>query len=83
VSAAREEVSAVARVLLFIVLLGGVIYLAIRLIQRPGGGGGGVRFGRRPDAPDDDPKFLRDLDTQLWEQQRRNGERGQSDDPQS
>ena len=77
--AAREEVGAVARLLIFVVLLGVVIYLAIRLIQRPGGGGG-LRPGRRPVAPDDDPKFLRDLDTQLWEEQRRQREGG-SDDP--
>ena len=78
--ATREEVNAVARVLVFIVLLGVVIYLAIRLIQRPGGGGN--RLGRRPVAPDDDPKFLRDLDTQLWEDQRRQRDGG-SDEPQS
>jgi hypothetical protein len=65
------------RVLLFIVLLGIVIYLTVRMIQRRGDGGGGRTFGRRPIAPDDDPTFLRDLDSQLWEQQRRE----QSDDP--
>jgi hypothetical protein len=58
------------RVLLF-------IYLTVRMIQRRGDGGGGRTFGRRPIAPDDDPTFLRDLDSQLWEQQRRE----QSDDP--
>jgi hypothetical protein len=65
------------RALLFIVILGLVIYLTIRLIQRRGDGGGGGTFGRRPVAPDDDPTFLRDLDSQLWEQQRRE----QQDDP--
>ena len=79
--AAHEEVIAVARIVLFVLLLGVVIYLAIRLIQRPGGGGGS-RLGRRPVAPDDDPKFLRDLDTQLWEDQRRQREGG-SDEPQT
>jgi hypothetical protein len=61
-------------VLVFLVLLGGLIYLAIRWIQRPGGGSGGSRIGRRPVAPDDDPKFLRDLDTQVWEERRRQRE---------
>lgn len=67
------------RVLLFIVLLGIVIYFTVRTLQRRGNGdgGGGSKFGRRPVAPDDDPTFLRDLDSQLWEQQRRE----QSDDP--
>jgi hypothetical protein len=65
------------RVLLFIVILGIVLYLTIRMIQRRGDGGGGGTFGRRPVAPDDDPTFLRDLDSQLWEQQRRE----QQDDP--
>lgn len=64
------------RVLLFIVLLGIVIYFTVRTIQRRGGSGGRT-FGSRPVAPDDDPTFLRDLDSQLWEQQRRE----QSDDP--
>ena len=68
-----------ARVIVFVVLLGFVIYLAIRLIQRPGSGGTS-RFGRRPVAPDDDPGFLRDLDTQLWEEQRK--QREQPDEPQ-
>ncbi|MEO8106610.1 MAG: hypothetical protein ABI720_04770 [Actinomycetes bacterium] len=67
------------RVLLFIALLGIVIYFTVRMIQRRRGGEGGTgrSFGRRPLAPDDDPTFLRDLDSQLWEQQRRE----QSDDP--
>ena len=69
-----------ARVLLFVVLLGVLIYLVIRFFQRPGGGGGG-RFGRRPVAPDDDPRFLRDLDDQLWEEQRR--QRDAPEDPPS
>lgn len=54
------------RFLLAFLLLGAVIYLIIRLLQRRGdGGGGGKRIGR-PVAPDDDPGFLRDLDDQLW-----------------
>ena len=72
------------RLLLFVVLLGGLIYLAIRLLARPGGSSGGTRIGRRPVAPDDDPQFLRDLDSQLWEDQRRHREapREGTDDPQ-
>ena len=62
-----------AKLLVFVVVLGGLIYLAIRLIQRPGDTGGN-RLGRRPAAPDDDPTFLRDLDTQVWEQRRRESE---------
>lgn len=68
-----------ARVLVFVILLGIVIYLLIRFFQRPSGDGGS-RFGRRPVAPDDDPRFLRDLDDQLWEEQRR--QRDRPDDPQ-
>ncbi len=69
------------RFLLAVVLLGIVIYLAIRMLQRRGDGGSGHRFGRRPVAPDDDPKFLRDLDTQLWEQQQRERQHEQQDEP--
>jgi len=68
------------RLLLALVLLGIVIYLTIRMIQRRGDGGGGRGLGRRPVAPDDDPTFLRDLDTQLWEQQQER-QREQQDDP--
>jgi len=68
------------KVLLFVVLLGVVLYLLIRLLQRPGSEGGTSRFGRRPVAPDDDPTFLRDLDTQLWEEQQKQRER--PDEPQ-
>jgi hypothetical protein len=67
-----------ARVVLFVLLLGIAIYLLIRLVQRRGDGGGGG-FGRRPVAPDDDPRFLRDLDTQLWEQQQK--ERSEQKEP--
>ena len=63
------------RVILFVVILGVVIYLPLRLIQRRGGRWRRPGFGRRPVAPDDDPTFLRDLDTQLWEQQRREQQR--------
>lgn len=67
------------RVLLAVLLLGLIIYLTIRLFKGRGDGGGRSGFGRRPVAPDDDPRFLRDLDTQLWEQQQR--ERQQQDEP--
>jgi hypothetical protein len=66
------------KVLLVVALIGITIYLVIRLAQRRGEGGGGG-FGRRPVAPDDDPRFLRDLDTQLWEQQQR--ERSEQKEP--
>jgi hypothetical protein len=69
------------RLLLAVVLLGIVIYLTIRMIQRRGDGGGGRSFGRRPVAPDDDPTFLRYLDTQLWEQQQRERKHEQQDEP--
>lgn len=68
------------KVLLALVVLGAVIYLVLRLVGR-GGHGGGAGPARGPVAPDDDPSFLRDLDTQLWEQQRR--EREQPHDPPS
>ena len=57
------------RVLLFVVVLGVLIYLAVRLLQRPGGSGGGRTRGK-PLAPDDDPNFLRGLDDQLWQERR-------------
>lgn len=59
------------RVLPTLVILGVVIYLVVRLIQRRGDGGGGGGRTRRPIAPDDDPGFLRDLDDQLWQDQQR------------
>ena len=70
-----------ARVILFVVILGILIYLLIRLVHRRGDGGGGRGFGRRPVAPDDDPTFLRDLDTQLWEQQQRERQQEQDEPP--
>lgn len=69
------------KLLVTVALLGIVIYFAIRLIQRRGDGGEGRKFGRGPVAPDDDPTFLRDLDTQLWEQQQRERQHEQQDDP--
>ena len=69
------------RLLLAVALAGIVIYLLIRLIQRRGGSGGGRRPGYRPVAPDDDPTFLRDLDSQLWEQQQQERQHEQQEDP--
>lgn len=69
------------RVILFVVILGILIYLLIRLVRRRGGGASGRGFGRRPVAPDDDPTFLRDLDTQLWEQQQRERRQEQDEPP--
>ena len=68
------------RVLMFVVLLGVVIYLAVRLVQRRGGAGGGRPHGK-PTAPDDDPTFLRGLDDKLW--QERQSERDRPDEGQS
>jgi hypothetical protein len=69
----------VLRVLLFVVILGVVIYLAVRFVQRRGGSGGGRPRGK-PLAPDDDPNFLRGLDDQLW-QERRSQRDGPDDGP--
>lgn len=69
------------KVIIFVLILGVVIYLLIRLVQRRGDGGGGHTFGRRPVAPDDDPTFLRDLDTQLWEQQQRERQQEKDEPP--
>ena len=60
-----------SKVILFLIVLGSVIYLVVRLVQSrggSGGGGGGSRRPARPSAPDDDPGFLRDLDDQLWQE---------------
>ncbi len=59
------------RVLPALLVLALLIYLVIRFAMRRGEGGGGGRGGlpRRPLAPDDDPTFLRDLDSKVWEQQ--------------
>jgi|GraSoiStandDraft_4_1057263.scaffolds.fasta_scaffold393064_2 hypothetical protein len=62
------------RVLPTVLVLALLIYLVVRLIQRRGHGGSSFR--RRPIAPDDDPTFLKKLDSQLWEQRR-----GGKDDP--
>jgi hypothetical protein len=53
------------KVVVALVVLGTLIYLVVRLVQRKGEGGTSIR-PRRPSAPDDDPGFLRDLDDQLW-----------------
>ena len=66
---------------LTLIALNVAIYLLIRLVQRRGDGGGGRGVGRRPVAPDDDPTFLRDLDTQLWEQQQRERRQEQDEPP--
>lgn len=61
------------KVLLVVLVLGLLIYLAIRMLEgrgNPGGGGGlrrrpqrpGPAGPTRPIGPDDDPDFLRDLD---------------------
>lgn len=65
------------RVLPTLLVLAVLIYLVVRLIQRRGNGG--TAFGRRPVAPDDDPGFLRELDTQLWEKKRE--QRRRHDEP--
>jgi hypothetical protein len=62
------------KVVVFIIVLGVAIYLAIRFVQRPGNGPDAPRAPRRPVAPDDDPSFLRDLDTQLWQERRQRRE---------
>jgi hypothetical protein len=61
-------------VVVLIPLLGGALWLALgRVWPMPGS-----RFGRRraPLAPDDDPKFLKKLDDDVWSKkmQRRRGE---------
>jgi hypothetical protein len=52
-------------------LIGVAIYLLVRLVQ---GGRGAIpqvpRRRRGPTAPDDDPRFLRQLDEQVWREQR-------------
>ncbi len=55
------------KVILTLLLLGVAIYLIVRLVQ----GNDGDRKPRRPPvAPDDDPRFLRDLDDQLWREKK-------------
>jgi hypothetical protein len=60
----------VGKLLLVILVLGVVIYVTVRLIERRRGNGGGGSTSRlmhpksppnRPMGPDDDPDFLRDL----------------------
>ena len=55
-------------------LLGGLIWLALGRVWPASG----TRFGRRraPLAPDDDPKFLKQLDDDVWNKKmkRRRGE---------
>ncbi len=63
------------KVLIVVLLLGVLIYLTIRLIERfgkprrPAEGGG--RTEPRVTGPDDDPDFLRDLDRR-WRKRREN-----------
>ena len=68
------EVNAMLRVLPTLLVLALLIYLVVRIIQRRGDGGQTHRH--RPVAPDDDPNFLRELDSQLWDRRR-----GGNDEP--
>lgn len=64
------------KVLIVVVLLGALIYLTIRVIERRGikprrPDEGGGRTEPRVTGPDDDPDFLRDLDRR-WRKRREN-----------
>jgi hypothetical protein len=58
-----------------VALLGVAIYLLVRLAQRAGEAvppaARRPRRRRGPVAPDDDPRFLRELDEQVWREQRK------------
>ena len=47
-------------------ILGGLFWLLLGRIWPAGGLGGRARRGSGPGAPDDDPKFLRKLDDDVW-----------------
>ena len=59
----------VLKLLLALLVLGSLIYLIIRFLQRDGDGGS-TQPPSRPIAPDDDPGFLRDLDDEMWRERR-------------
>nr|WP_210768033.1 PLD nuclease N-terminal domain-containing protein [Cellulomonas humilata] len=63
--------------ILFVPLLGAVVWLAVRWSRRTAAAGspGAPRQSRRPTAPDDDPEFLWRLD-----EDRRRADPGSSDD---
>jgi hypothetical protein len=63
----------VGKVLLVVILLGVVIYLVVRYLDRRTGGRGGQSLPGppRPVGPDDDPEFLWKL-----EKERRNRKKG-------
>ena len=65
-------------VVVVVPILGGLLWL---VFGRPRLAGG--RWGRQPVAPDDDPRFLRELDEQAWRERmrrRRDGDVGEGPD---
>jgi hypothetical protein len=71
---------------LALALIGAVIYLLVRVVQQAPGAASrasGLRSRlRRPTAPDDDPRFLRELDEQVWREKRQR-QRAAAADPAS
>jgi hypothetical protein len=68
-----------------VALIGVAIYLLVRLAQRAGDAvppTTRLRRRRGPTAPDDDPRFLRELDEQVWREQRRRDRQRAADDEQ-
>jgi hypothetical protein len=61
------------KAVLALALLGAAIYLLVRVVQNGRGSLPSPRLPRRfgrPAAPDDDPRFLRELDEQVWREKR-------------
>jgi hypothetical protein len=74
----------VLKLLLVVLVFAVVVYAAMRFLQRRGGAPGtGARRPAKPLPPDDDPNFLRDLDFQRWQQQRRRSQSPQKSDGES
>ena len=71
------------RVLVMVALLFAVIYLTVRLVRGKGDGGGTSWRPKRPSAPDDDPKFLKQLDEQVWREryQKKHPDGGETPSP--
>jgi hypothetical protein len=68
-----------------VALIGVAIYLLVRLAQRAGDAvppAARLRRRRGPTAPDDDPRFLRELDEQVWREQRKRDRQRAAEDEQ-
>jgi hypothetical protein len=63
---------------LFVPIVGGALYLWLGRPLREGGGGS--RPQQKPSAPDDDPRFLRDMQKRMRDQNKKRRKKNDEDD---